>query len=86
LAYKRRKHPDAIEQGQRLQRIRLAAGLSQSQLARAADVPVRTVQCWEIGQRRMLFAAACRIAVALDIDLNDLAGIAPAPRRKKGSK
>jgi transcriptional regulator with XRE-family HTH domain len=86
LAFKRRKRPWAIELGKRLQRCRLAAGLSQGQLARAAGVPVATLQSWEHGTRRMLFDAACRIAVALDIDMNDLAGIGPAPRRKKGGK
>ncbi len=37
--------------GQNLQRLRLAAGLSQSQLAEKAGIPVKTIQGWEISRR-----------------------------------
>ena len=39
------------EMGERLKRLRKAAGLSQSQLARAAGVPVTTLRCWEQATR-----------------------------------
>lgn len=52
---------DARQQGQsktNLQKARLAAGLSQSQLARAAGVPVRTLQQYEQEQKDINHARA----------------------------
>lgn len=46
-----------------LKRKRLAAGLSQSQLARLTDIPVRTLQQYEQGQKdinKARAAVACR--------------------------
>lgn len=73
--------------GVRFKHLREAAGLSQSQLARAAGVPVKSYQQWEQGRRTPLLDAAARIAEALDVSLDDLAGIGQPPRRKpKGGK
>jgi transcriptional regulator with XRE-family HTH domain len=60
--------------GGRLQRLRLARGLSQSQLARKAGVPAGTLKNWEHGRRTMLFDAAVKLADALDVSLDELAG------------
>jgi transcriptional regulator with XRE-family HTH domain len=65
---------------ERFKAMRKAAGLSQSQLAKAAGVPVRTYQEWEHGRRTPLLDAAARIAVALGVSLDVLAGITPPPR------
>jgi transcriptional regulator with XRE-family HTH domain len=65
--------------GQRLQRIREARGLSQAQLARKAGVPPASLRNWEQDRRGISLEAAARIAVALGISLDDLAGI-----RRKG--
>jgi transcriptional regulator with XRE-family HTH domain len=71
--------------GKRFKRLREAAGLSQSQLARAADVPVGSLRHWEQGRRTPLLDAAARIALALKVSLDDLAGIA-LERKKGGGK
>jgi transcriptional regulator with XRE-family HTH domain len=65
--------------GQRIQRLRKAAGLSQSELARASGIPLGTIQGWEHNRREPLLSAAAKIALALGISLDELAGI----RRKK---
>jgi transcriptional regulator with XRE-family HTH domain len=67
--------------GKRLQSFRLAKGLSQSQLAKAAAVPLGTLRGWEQGRRVPLLDAAARLAVALEISLDELAGIGPAAAR-----
>jgi transcriptional regulator with XRE-family HTH domain len=58
----------------RLQRLREAAGLSQSQLARRAGVPVGTLQGWEQARRLPRLEAAVRLADALGISLDELVG------------
>jgi transcriptional regulator with XRE-family HTH domain len=70
--------------GKRFKQLREAAGLSQSQLARAADVPVGSLRQWEQGRRTPLLDAAGRIAEALGVSLDELAGI--NPRRKPKGK
>lgn len=90
----RRRQPTAweIEMGKRLQQLRRKAGLSQSQLARAADVPIGSLRNWEHGRRTPLLDAAARLAQALSVSLDELAGMrrteTPAPkkttRKRKG--
>jgi putative transcriptional regulator len=70
--------------GKRFKQMREAAGLSQTQLAKAADVPVGSLRQWEQGRRTPLLDAAARIAVAMGVTLDELAGIAPAARKPKG--
>jgi transcriptional regulator with XRE-family HTH domain len=72
--------------GQRWKRLRLGAGLSQSQLAAKAGVPLKSYVQWEQGRRTPLFDAAARVAEALDVSLDELAGIGPPPRRKPRGK
>jgi transcriptional regulator with XRE-family HTH domain len=68
--------------GQRLARLRRERGLSQAALAAAAKVPVGTLRGWEYGRRTPLLDAACRLADALQISLDELAGRTSPPRRK----
>jgi transcriptional regulator with XRE-family HTH domain len=69
----------------RLKKLREAAGMTQASLAAAAGVSVRSYQQWELGVRTPLFDAAARIARALGVSLDELAGTeAEAPRRRKG--
>lgn len=75
--------------GQRLQELRQRAGLSQSELARAAEVPIGSLRNWEHGRRTPLLDAAARIAQALGISLDELAGTGqaeatPAKKKRKG--
>jgi transcriptional regulator with XRE-family HTH domain len=65
--------------GARLQKLRLAAGLSQSQLARAAGVPVGSLRGWEQARRTMLVDTAVKLADALGCTLDELAGRVPLP-------
>jgi len=71
--------------GERLQTLRRERGLTQVELARAAGVPVGSLRSWEQGTRTPLLDAALRIAKALDVTLDELAGRQtghPARRRK----
>jgi transcriptional regulator with XRE-family HTH domain len=68
--------------GQRLQRIREACGLSQSDLARAADVPLGSLKNWEQGRRVPLLDTAARVAAALGCTLDELAGVKPKRKGK----
>jgi transcriptional regulator with XRE-family HTH domain len=67
---------------ERLQRLRQRAGLSQSQLARAAGIPIRTLQEWEQARRSPGLEAAGRIADALGCTLDELAGRKPQRGQK----
>jgi transcriptional regulator with XRE-family HTH domain len=72
--------------GMRLQQLRRKAGLSQSQLARAADVPIGSLRNWEHGRRTPLLDAAARLAQALSVSLDELAGTEqsePSPAKKE---
>jgi putative transcriptional regulator len=70
--------------GKRFKAMREAAGFSQSQLAKAAEVPVGSLRQWEQGRRTPLLDAAARIAEALNVSLDELAGLGKMPRAKGG--
>jgi transcriptional regulator with XRE-family HTH domain len=63
--------------GNRLKRLRETAGLSQSKLAAKAKVPVMSLRNWEQDKRVPRLDTAARLAVAMGVSLDDLAGIAP---------
>jgi transcriptional regulator with XRE-family HTH domain len=67
--------------GRKLQRFRQEAGMSQSQLAKAANVPIGTLRSWEYDRREPLLSAAARVAKVLGVSLDVLA--ADLPRKKK---
>lgn len=59
----------------KLQKVRQAAGLSQSELADKAGISIRTLQSWEIGARdirRASVETALRLAGALGCNINDI--------------
>ncbi len=72
--------------GTRFKRLREAAGMSQSELAITSGVPLRSYQQWEQGRRTPLLDAAARIAEALDVSLDELAGIGSPPRSRKSKE
>jgi transcriptional regulator with XRE-family HTH domain len=63
--------------GKRLQQLRQDRGLTQTRLAELAGVPFRSLQNWEYGRRTLLFDAAIKLADALGITLDELAGRTP---------
>ena len=72
--------------GERLRWLRQAGGLSQSELAKAAGVPVGTLRGWEYGRRTPLLDAAARVAAALGVSLDALAGLTPAAETPGGGR
>jgi transcriptional regulator with XRE-family HTH domain len=77
--------------GQRLQRLRQAAGISQSKLAEAADIPIGTLRNLEQDRRIPRLDTAAALAHALGVGLDALAGgifqpgePVPAPKRTTG--
>ncbi len=63
---------DLAEFGQRLRRIRRAQGLTQEQLAEAADLNPRTVQKIEAGQIDILLTTLIRLKTALGCNPGEL--------------
>ncbi len=73
--------------GQRLYELRSRRGLTQEGLARKADVTTGAVRNWEKGKRTPSFEMAIRLADALEVTLDELAGREPPKsRRPKGGK
>jgi transcriptional regulator with XRE-family HTH domain len=75
--------------GQRFKRLREAAGLTQEALARAADVSLGAVRNWEQDLREPLLGTAARVADAIGVSLDALAGRPapkPAPKRPRKKK
>ncbi len=58
--------------GDRLKTSRVAAGLSQQELAKRAGIPLATIQSWEINRRRPLAMMAARVAKALGVRVPEL--------------
>jgi transcriptional regulator with XRE-family HTH domain len=58
----------------RMKRLREASGLSQPRAARAARVPLGTLRGWEQGRRVPTLEAALRLARAIGVSLDELAG------------
>jgi transcriptional regulator with XRE-family HTH domain len=75
------RHPETL--GQRVQRLRAEAGLTQVQLADAALVPLSSLQNWEIDRREPSLRAACRLAKALGVTAEYLAETALATKRER---
>jgi transcriptional regulator with XRE-family HTH domain len=65
--------------GERLKALRERAGLSQPQLAAAAELPLTTLRNWEQGRREPLASAIVRLAKALGVSADVLLGLAPMP-------
>jgi transcriptional regulator with XRE-family HTH domain len=72
--------------GRRVQRLRAAAGFTQSELAHAAGVPLSSLQNWEIDRREPSFRAACRLAKALGVTAEYLAETVPVERSERAKR
>jgi transcriptional regulator with XRE-family HTH domain len=60
--------------GERLKRLREAAGLSQPQLAQATGVPVGSLRQWEQDRRLPSLQGFITVADGLGVSLDELAG------------
>jgi transcriptional regulator with XRE-family HTH domain len=70
----------------RMKRLREAAGLSQPQAAVAAGVPLGTLRGWEQGRRVPSLDKAARLAQAIGVSLDEIAGLdegKPTKRKEK---
>jgi transcriptional regulator with XRE-family HTH domain len=72
--------------GQRLQRLRVAAGLTQTQVAAAAAVAVSSLRNWEVDRREPGLRAACRLARVLGVTAEDLADTVPVEEAGKAPR
>ncbi len=68
--------------GRRLQRLRMAADLTQAALAERAGVPLRSLRNWEQDHREPRLDAALSLARVLGVLVEELmAGLAPRDER-----
>ena len=73
--------------GARLKQLRQDRGLSQAELAKLSGVPKGTLLQWEYGKRTPKLDAAVKLADALEVTLDELAGRQPPKDRKpRGGK
>jgi transcriptional regulator with XRE-family HTH domain len=73
--------------GQRLKELRRARELTQEQLARTIGVGLDAVRKWERGDRTPRLDMAAKLAEALGVTIDELAGVGrseAAPLKKKG--
>jgi transcriptional regulator with XRE-family HTH domain len=82
----RKREPTEWEKmmSERLKALRQVLGLTQEEAARAVGVSLRGYQGWEQSQRSFNFEMGVRIADALGVSLNVLAGKEPLPKPKGG--
>lgn len=65
----------------RLKAVRKRKRMTQPELSAAADFPLRTLKAWEAGDQPESVGAAIRLAAALGVSLDELAGVGPPPDR-----
>jgi transcriptional regulator with XRE-family HTH domain len=69
-----------LKMGHRLAELRRRAGLTQEGLARASGVGTDAIRKYERGRRTPLFDQAIKLAQAMGVSLDELAGIEPPAR------
>jgi transcriptional regulator with XRE-family HTH domain len=69
--------------GQRLKRLREAAGLSQSQLARKVDIPLPTLKNYEQDRTIPRMDVGAMLAKAIGCSLEELVGPVELPKVKE---
>ena len=67
--------PEGQHLGEIIRRLRQELGLSQAELASAAGVHLRQIRRYESGEQQPVLAVAVRLAAALGISVNELAGL-----------
>src|SRR3954468_14563862 len=71
--------------GEVIRRLRQEAGLSQSELAAAAGIHSRQIHRYEGGEQQPALGVAHRLAVALGVTLDELAGVPSDRVRLEGA-
>jgi len=69
--------------GDKLKAARLAIGWTQAKLAEKSGIPLGTIREYEQHKREPLLSKAGKLALALGVSLDELAGIAEAKKRGK---
>jgi transcriptional regulator with XRE-family HTH domain len=71
--------------GQRLQRLREEARMTQLEASQRSGIPISTLRHWEQGIRVPRLDVAVRLARVLGVDMNELTGFSetPPPKRRK---
>ncbi len=69
------------KQGERLREFRIAAGLSQYELARLIDEPQPNIAFWELNEKPPRSDVLPKMAEALGVRVEDILGINGTPRR-----
>lgn len=69
----------ASEFSHRLKFLRVANGLTQSDLARQAQVSLPSIGKWELGKSLPSLQYACQLALVLGCSTDQLAGLQPIP-------
>jgi len=72
--------------GEKLQELRLKAGMSQGALAEASGLSVRNIQNWEISYRLPRADALFQLAAALGTDCRAFAECVEKPAKKAAKK
>jgi len=73
-------------QGERLARLRTAAGLSQAELAEAVGIPQRTLSHYERSGETFPAALLVPLSLTLGVTLEELLGVESASANKRGPK
>jgi transcriptional regulator with XRE-family HTH domain len=74
--------------GERFQRLREEARMTQREASQRSGIPLQTLRTWEQGKNVPRVDLAMRLARTLGVDMNTLLGFEepPAPFRRRGGK
>jgi transcriptional regulator with XRE-family HTH domain len=72
--------------GQRLRRLRQAAGLSVHQLAKASNTPAQAIYVWEADRSAPTFGGLLQLARALGRSLSEFDSVEPRPDLRRRPK
>jgi transcriptional regulator with XRE-family HTH domain len=70
--------------GERFQRLRHQAKMTQDEASQKSGVPLSTLRQWEQGKRLPRIDHAMQLARALGVTLDELTGMDEPPEAKKG--
>src|SRR3954466_15421139 len=77
--------PEGKQLGEIIRQLRQDLGLSQAELASAAGVQLRQIRRYESGEQQPVLPVAVRLAAALGVTVNELAGLAAGRVSRDGT-